>query len=114
MEGEEKTSGEPSEEVEPPVGTVLVPGGRTKIGVEQERWKALREGQPPGPRHLFGRDAHPPFWAEVDPFFLDKHPVTVTQFRSFVEATSYVTQADSFGNAGVLKNGQWTLVEGAT
>ena len=97
-----------------PEGMVYVPGGRTKIGIENERWKRLRAGRETGPRHLFGRDAHPPFWAEVDPFFLDVHPVTVAQFRDFVEATDYTTQAEEFGNAGLLRNGRWRLIEGAT
>lgn len=97
-----------------PEGMVYVPGGRTKIGIETERWKQLRAEHETGPRHLFGKDAHPPFWAEVDPFFLDVHPVTVAQFRTFVEATEYTTQAEEFGNAGVLQDQQWRLVDGAT
>ena len=97
-----------------PDGMVYVPGGRTKIGIETERWKRLRAARETGPRPLFGRDAHPPFQAEVDPFFLDAHPVTVAQFRDFVEATGYTTQAEEFGNAGVLRGGQWRLVDGAT
>ena len=97
-----------------PDGMVYVPRGRTKIGVEPERWKKIRSRRETGPRHLFGRDAQPPFWAEVDPFFLDVHPVTVAQFRDFVEDTGFTTQAEEFGNAGVLRNGQWQLVGGAT
>jgi len=79
---------------------VRVPGGRTKIGVEPERWGRLRARRETGLRHLFGRDAQPPFWAEVAPFFLDVHPVTVAQFREFVWATGYTTQAEEFGNGG--------------
>ena len=97
-----------------PDGMVYVPGGRTKIGIETERWKQLRAERETSPRPLFGKDAHPPFRAEVDPFFLDVHPVTVAQFREFVEATSYVTQAEEFGNGGVLRGGRWQLVDGAT
>lgn len=103
----------PSDSVAPD-GMVHVAGGRTKIGIETERWKQLRAERETGPRPLFGRDAHPPFQAEVDPFFLDVHPVTVAQFRDFVEATGYTTQAEEFGNAGVLRGGQWRLVDGAT
>ena len=97
-----------------PDGMVYVPGGRTKIGIETERWKQLRAERETGPRHLFGRDARPPFQADVASFFLDAHPVTVAQFRDFVEATGYTTQAEEFGNAGVLRGGQWRLVDGAT
>lgn len=93
---------------------VYVPSGSTQIGISLERWRQLRREQPPGPRPLFGKDAHPAFWAEVDAFFLDVHPVTVAEFRAFAEATDYTTQAERFGNAGVLRNGQWRLVEGAT
>jgi len=107
------TAEHPSAATTAPEGMVYVPGGRTEIGVETERWKQLRAERETSPRHLFGRDARPPFWAEVDPFFLDVHPVTVAQFREFVEATGYVTQAEEFGNAGVLRNGQWRLVDGA-
>jgi len=91
-----------------------VPGGQTKIGIESERWKRLRSNRETGPRPLFGQDAHPPFVADVDPFFLDVHPVTVAQFRDFVEATGYTTQAEQFGNGGVLRNGEWRLIDGAT
>lgn len=97
-----------------PEGMVHVPGGQTKIGIESERWKRLRRNAETGPRPLFGRDAHPSFVTHVDPFFLDVHPVTVAQFRDFVEATRYTTQAEQFGNGGVLKGGKWRLIEGAT
>lgn len=93
---------------------VHVPGGRTKIGIETKRWQQLRDARETGPRPLFGRDAHPPFWANVAPFFLDVHPVTVAQFRAFVKATNYTTQAEKFGNGGVLRDGKWRLVDGAT
>lgn len=100
--------------IEVPDGMVYVPSGSTKIGIETERWRQLRATWEPGPRHLFGGDAHPPFSTHVDSFFLDTHPVTVAQFRAFVEATGVTTQAEEFGNAGVLRNGQWRLVDGAT
>lgn len=58
----------------------------------------------------------PSFTAAVQSFFLDVHPVTVAQFRQFVEATGYETQAERFGNGGILdpESGQWRLVDGAT
>lgn len=109
------SSGDPaSPDTTAPKGMVHIPGGQTKIGIEFERWKQLRRNRETGPRPLFGRDAHPPFVADVDPFFLDVHPVTVAQFRDFVEATGYTTQAEQFGNGGVLRNGEWRLIEGAT
>lgn len=97
-----------------PNGMVYVPAGSTKIGITRERWKRLRQEQPPGPRPLFGKDAHPPFWAHVNAFFFNTHPVTVAEFRQFVEQTDYTTQAERFGNAGVLRGGRWQLVDSVT
>jgi len=107
-------SSHPHDDVSTPDGMAHVPGGRTKIGIETKRWQQLRAAREKGPRPLFGRDAHPPFRANVAPFFLDVHPVTVAQFRAFIEATNYTTQAEKFGNGGVLRNGKWHLVNGAT
>ncbi len=87
------------EDIGAPPGMVLVPGGWTAIGSES--------GLPM---------ERPVFRARVRPFFLDIHPVTVAQFRLFVEATGYTTQAESFGDAAVLDSTsrQWKLKEGAT
>ncbi len=51
----------------------------------------------------------------VDPFYIDPHEVTVSQFRDFISATAYVTDAGKFGDAGVydIESGQWNLVKGA-
>ena len=77
---------------------VLVPGGVAHVGSE-----------------LGAPDERPVFAARVRPFFLDRHPVTVAQFRRFVEATRHVTDAERFGDAAVMhaRTGQWTLVPGA-
>lgn len=104
----------PPSTVDVPPEMVFVPGGSTRVGITEEQWRQLRPQQPSGPRPLFGENAYPPFWARVDSFFLDVHPVTVAQFRAFVDSTSYTTQAEAFGNAGVLRGGQWRLIEGAT
>lgn len=84
--------------VSAPPDMVFVPGGFTQMGADD------------------GPDGEKPvLWAEVAPFFLDQHPVTVAEFRRFVQATGYRTQAETFGDAGVLDEGakSWTLKKGA-
>lgn len=81
-----------------PTGMVYVPGGYTQVGSAE------------------GLDQEKPlFWVLVKPFLLDQHEVTVGQFRAFVRATGYCTQAEGFGNAGVFneRTKQWELVPGA-
>ena len=52
---------------------------------------------------------------EVKSFRLNKFPVTVEEFRQFVKATGYTTDADRFGDSGVFNfnTSSWTLVSGA-
>jgi sulfatase modifying factor 1 len=87
---------EPSRDA--PDGMVYVPGGVTHIGAD--------DGLP---------DERPVFRAEVAAFFMDVHPVTVAQFRRFVEATDYVTDAERLGDGAVYdaRTGGWRLVAGA-
>ena len=82
-----------------PTGMVYVPGGRTIIGAD--------DGMP---------DERPRFVAEVRPFLMDVHPVTVAEFRRFVEATGHRTDAERVGDAGVYESAvdRWLLVPGAT
>ncbi len=71
--------------VSPPSGMVLIPEGKTKNG------------------------------ELIHAFYMDRSPVTVAQFDSFIKATGYVTDAQKFGNAGVfdtLHHG-WALINGA-
>lgn len=77
---------------------VFVPGGETRIGAED------------------GSDLEKPtFWVRVKPFWMDEHPVTVTEFRQFVNATGYKTQAETFGDGGVFSEAtkDWILTKGA-
>ena len=83
-------------EMKAPEDMVVVPGGVTHIGSE--------DGMP---------YEQPVFEAEVAPFFMDTSPVTVARFRDFVERTGYETEAERFGNAGVLVNQEWQMVDGA-
>jgi sulfatase modifying factor 1 len=51
----------------------------------------------------------------VKPFAIDKSPVTVEQFRIFIESTGYKTEAEKFGDSGVFNfdNQNWELLAGA-
>jgi sulfatase modifying factor 1 len=82
-----------------PSGMVYIPGGRTRIGAE--------DGAP---------TERPTFYADVASFLLDIHPVTVADYRRFVDAIGYVTQSERFGASGVfdVKSGTWELVDGAS
>lgn len=82
-----------------PDGMIAINGGNVRIGSEE------------GFDH-----ERPMFWARVKPFLMDKSPVTVAQFRKFINATSYKTQADVFGDAGMIDEStdkQWILKKGA-
>jgi len=51
----------------------------------------------------------------VQSFKIDKYPVTVSDFRRFVEATGIKTDAEKFGDSGVFdfKTSGWILKKGA-
>lgn len=51
----------------------------------------------------------------VNSFWMDKYEVTVANFAKFIEATSYVTEAEQFGWSVVFteEHGAWQKVEGA-
>lgn len=48
----------------------------------------------------------------VQAFEIDKYPVAVNEFRHFIEATGYRTDADKFGDSGVfdLNSFSWKLI----
>ena len=58
------------------------------------------------------KPAHP---VEINPFYLDKNLVTVNQFRQFILATGYKTEAEKFGDSGVFlfDESRWILMKGA-
>jgi len=51
----------------------------------------------------------------VKPFSIDKSPVTVKQFKEFIELTGYKTEAEKYGDSGVfnLESKNWQLLPGA-
>lgn len=61
-------------------------------------------------------DERPEFQMHIDDFLLDRTPVTVAQFRNFIEKTGYVTDAERLGSGGVMFNGMgiWAAQAGAT
>ncbi len=73
-----------------------------------------------GGEFLMGADNGFPFEGPIHPvtldsFWLDETEVTSAAFARFVEATGYVTTAETIGNSGVFrpeKHG-WDLVDGA-
>jgi len=81
-----------------PAGMVYVPGGVTRIGDERVA------------------EERPAFDVRLRPFYMDVHPVTVGQFRRFVAATRYRTDAERIGSAAVYdpSTDRWRLVTGAT
>ncbi len=81
-----------------PEGMVKIPGGKSIIGSNA----------------VFAQEG--PIHEKVTKaFYMDIHPVTVAQFRKFVQKTGYETEAEKFGSAGVfqMETGRWTLVNGA-
>ncbi len=58
----------------------------------------------------------PEFDTLIKPFYLDIYLVTVKQFRNFISATNFVTDAEKFGDAGVcdIHSGNWSLMKGAS
>ena len=81
-----------------PAGMVYVPGGVTRIGDERVR------------------EERPVFDVRVRPFYMDVHPVTVGEFRLFVTATRYRTDAERLGSGAVYDpaTDRWELIPGAT
>ncbi|WP_430972221.1 formylglycine-generating enzyme family protein [Sunxiuqinia rutila] len=51
---------------------------------------------------------------DLNAFYIDQSPVTVAQFRQFIEATGYKTEAEKFGDSGVFNftTNQWELKKG--
>ncbi|HJQ70176.1 MAG TPA: formylglycine-generating enzyme family protein [Blastocatellia bacterium] len=51
----------------------------------------------------------------LEPFWIDKHEVTVGEFAKFVEATGYVTDAERFGWSAVfdVQSGEWRATGGS-
>ena len=55
---------------------------------------------------VFYPEERPVHRVTVDGFWMDRHPVTVAEFRRFVTATGYVTVAERPLDAGGLPRGR--------
>ncbi|WP_411029738.1 formylglycine-generating enzyme family protein [Spongiimicrobium sp. 3-5] len=78
-----------------PAGMVFIPGGSFMMGDAN------------------GQDMEKPVHAvEVSPFYMDTHEVTIAEFRKFVAATNYVTDAEK-NNGGYTWGGEeWVMKPG--
>ncbi|NJN34228.1 MAG: formylglycine-generating enzyme family protein [Saprospiraceae bacterium] len=82
-------------------GMVFVPSGYAFIGSDSSGLQS----------------ENPRFWVYVKSFFMDESPVMVSEFREFVKATGYITEAEKFGNGGFIdetSQNEWILKDGCT
>jgi formylglycine-generating enzyme len=56
-----------------------------------------------------------PNQGNIKSYWIDKNLVSVADFRQFIKATKYITEAEKFGDAGFfdIKTGEWSLKKGA-
>ena len=101
-------------------GMVLIPAGNFIMGREsREGWSPMAAPE------MFG-DELPAHEVYVDAFYIDTHEVTNREFREFVDATRYITDAEDVGGSWAVVPAQeadtpflgtdigWKWVEGAT
>ena len=88
------------------VGAEFVPGAPP----DQLEWLQA-EGQPFPPEWFADETAAGA--VTVSTFRIDPYPVTVAQFRDFVQATGYRTDAERYGYGLVYTDRYWTEREGA-
>jgi formylglycine-generating enzyme required for sulfatase activity len=55
----------------------------------------------------------PPHLVKVSNFYMAKYPITIWEFRAFVVATKYQTDAEKKGDSHAYKDGNWDWVKGA-
>ncbi len=92
-------------------GMVHIPGGRFLMGSPDWVLDWLdNEVAQKFPRKWFG-DETPQHEVHLRPYWLDRYPVTVAQFRLFVNDTGYVTDAEQRG-FGMVYTDYWDEVPG--
>lgn len=94
--------------VAPPAPKVLepdmipIPGGTFTMGGTSEQGSDSFENEKP--MHM----------VTVDDYLLGHTPVTLAQFRKFIEATGYKTDADKGGSSVVYTGGKWEIKKGVS
>jgi sulfatase modifying factor 1 len=94
-------------------GMVLIPGGRFHQGSPPWVLDWLqKQRRQPFPRHWF-TDEIPQIDVSVPQFWIDRHPVTVGDFREFVRDTGFITDAERSGYGLVYGDRYWHEHESA-
>jgi formylglycine-generating enzyme len=91
---------------------VHIPGGHFSIGSPE--WVLdwlMAEGQS-FTREWFA-DETPQRATDLQPYWVDRHPVTVQEYTRFVEATGYITDAERAGQGMLYTTKYWEEVLGA-
>lgn len=92
---------------------VQIPGGVFLQGSPPWLLDWLDESDQPLPRRWFG-DETPQIKVRLEPYLMDRHPVTVADFAAFVRDTGYVTDAERRGFGMLYDDRGWTELDGVT
>ncbi|MEU8261687.1 formylglycine-generating enzyme family protein [Micromonospora sp. NPDC048999] len=91
---------------------VYIPGGRFLQGSPEWMLALLDQADQPFGRQWFA-DETPPVARELEPYLIDRYPVTVGDFRRFVRETGYRTEAERRGYSLVYGRAGWQELPGA-
>jgi len=92
---------------------VLIPPGQFEMGTPPEVLAELREPTDNAERFAVLDSESPVRDISITrPFYLSKTEITMAQFRQFVEATDYRTQAEQTDDGWGLRDGRWVRNEG--
>ncbi len=91
---------------------VPIPGGAFLQGTPEWVLEMLERADQPFPRQWFA-DETPPLARSVEPYLIDRYPVTVGEFGEFVRRTGYRTEAERRGVGLVYGAGGWVEQPGA-
>lgn len=79
---------------EVPLSMVYIPAGSFKMGDKDLSTVAMQHE------------------VYIDAFYMDKYEVTVSEFKKFVEATGYKTDAEKRDSSLVFKDDEWVVMKG--